>query len=207
MAGTDVKKSSSRTLLVSVIMSAPGPLVIGLGLLIGHSSTQMADFFRRSAELLAIICAYVIYRMTAGSDGACDEARKARLERGANRFVGAMMCLAGVIMAVLAVFQGHIDKGNVIPGLVIAGMGMVANCIFWRRYTALNRKEPNAIMAVQARLYRAKTFVDTCVTAALTVVLLMPGSQVGAVVDLVGSLVVSAYMVYCGITTLRGKDA
>ena len=209
MASTDVKKSSSRTLLVSVIMSAPGPLVIGLGLLIGHSSTQMADFFRRSAELLAIICAYVIYRMTSGSgaDGSCDEQRKARLERGANRFIGAMMCLAGLIMAALAIFQGHVDKGNVVPGLVIAGMGMVANCIFWRRYTALNRKEPNAIVATQARLYRAKTFVDTCVTVALPVVMLAPGSQLGVAGDLVGSLVVSVYMVYCGITTARGKSA
>ena len=204
MATTDVKKSSSRTLLTSVVLSAPGPLVIGLGLLIGHSSTQTADFFRRSAELLAIICAYVIYRMTADGD-TCDEARRARLERGANRFIGAMMCLAGLIMAALAILQGDVDKGNVVPGLVIAAMGMVANCVFWRRYTALNRREPNAIVAVQARLYRAKTLVDTCVAAALAVVMLAPGTPLGSAVDLVGSLVVSAYMVYCGITTFTGR--
>ena len=204
MAQPDVKKSSSRTLLTSVILSAPGPLVIGLGLLIGHSSTQTADFFRRSAELLAIICAYVIYRMTSKGE-TCDEARKAQLERGANRFIGAMMCLAGLIMAALAIFQGDIDKGNVVPGLVIAAMGMVANCIFWRRYTSLNRREPNSIVAVQARLYRAKTLVDTCVTVALAVVMLLPGSPIGAAVDLAGSLVVSAYMVYCGVTTFIGR--
>ena len=49
------QKSGKRTLLLSVLMSAPGPLIIGLGLTVGRSTTQLADFFRRSAELLAII--------------------------------------------------------------------------------------------------------------------------------------------------------
>ena len=153
---------------------------------------------------MAIICAYVIYRTTTNGD-TCDEARKAQLEHGANRFIGAMMCLAGLIMATIAIFQGNIDKGNVIPGLVIAAMGMVANCIFWRRYTSLNRREPNSIVAVQARLYRAKTLVDTCVTVVLTVVMLLPNSPIGVAMDLVGSLVVSAYMIYCGITTFTER--
>ena len=47
-------KSGSRTLLLPVLMSAPGPLVVGLGLLAGCSSTQIADFVRGSAELLAL---------------------------------------------------------------------------------------------------------------------------------------------------------
>ena len=199
---TDTETSSFRTLLTSVVLSTPGPLVIGLGLLIGHSSTQMADFFRRSAELLAIICAFVIYQLT-HTQGTCDEARKARLECAANRFVGAMMCVAGVIMMWLAIFQGQTDKGNVIPGLAIGVLGMVANCIFWRRYSTLNRKQPNAIIAVQARLYRAKTFVDTCVSLCLGMVLMFPASQLGVVCDLCGSLIVSAYMIYCGFDTFK----
>lgn len=63
------RKSGSRTLLLSVLMSAPGPLVVGLGLLAGRSSTQIADFVRRSAELLAIIMAFAVYRMTTREGG------------------------------------------------------------------------------------------------------------------------------------------
>ena len=66
-----VVKSGSKTLLWSVIMSAPGPLVVGLGLFIGQSSTQLADFIRRSAELLGIIMAYLVYLAT-NKDGKCD---------------------------------------------------------------------------------------------------------------------------------------
>ena len=65
-------RSESRTLLASVLLSAPGPIVIGLGLLVGRSSTQIADFLRRTAELAAIVCGYVIYRITATGDS-CDE--------------------------------------------------------------------------------------------------------------------------------------
>ena len=60
MSKDNTKKSGTKTLLWSVIMSAPGPLIIGLGLMVGRSSTQIADFVRRSSELLAIIMAYAI---------------------------------------------------------------------------------------------------------------------------------------------------
>ena len=185
-------------------MSAPGPLVVGLGLMAGRSSTQLADFVRRSSELLAIIMAYVTYRLTT-RDGQTDLVKKVRLERISNLFVGAMMCLGGSIMLVLAFAAENSDKGNVIPALVIALLGVVANTIFWRRYTRLNAESPNAILAVQARLYRAKSLVDGCVTAALLSVLCLPGTSFSHYLDLVGTAVVAVYLVYCGLRTVRER--
>lgn len=195
------KKSGTKTLLWSVIMSAPGPLIIGLGLLVGRSSTQIADFVRRSSELLAIIMAYIIYKITT-KDGVCDTAKKERLEKFSNLFVGAMMCLGGTLMLLLAFASENEDKGNVIPGLVIALLGVVANTIFWRRYTKLNKAEPNAILAVQARLYRAKSLVDGCVTIALLSVAFFPESGVSYYLDLIGSVIVALYLIWCGIQTI-----
>ena len=198
------KKSGSRTLLMSVLMSAPGPLIIGLGLLVGRSSTQIADFIRRSAELLAIIMAYVVYQITT-KDGVCDEVRKAKLERLSNIFVGAMMCVGGTFMVALAILSDNADKGNVIPGLVIALLGVIANSIFWVKYTKLNNAEPNAILAVQARLYRAKTLVDGCVTTALLSVVIAPASQISLWLDFIGSIIVAVYLIWCGIKTIRDE--
>ena len=195
------KKSGVKTLLWSVIMSAPGPLVVGLGLIAGRSSTQIADFVRRSAELLAIIMSFVVYTMTQ-KDGVCDEVRKRKMERRSNIFVGSMMCLAGAIMAVLAFAINNEDKGNVIPGLVIAVLGVIANSIFWVKYTRLNKAEPNAILAVQARLYRAKSLVDMSVTVALAAVLINPTSAVSYWLDLIGSLIVALYLIWCGARTI-----
>ena len=201
MSNINNKKSGSRTLLWSVIMSSPGPLVVGLGLLAGRSSTQIADFVRRSAELLAIIMSFIVYKLTT-KDGACDEAKKAKLERGSNTFVGVMMCIGGGFMVALALMSEAGDKGNVIPGLAIAVLGVIANTIFWRRYTRLNKAEPNAILAVQARLYRAKSLVDCCVTIALLSVAVAPASQISLWLDMIGSIIVALYLIWCGIKTV-----
>lgn len=195
------KKSGARTLLMSVIMSAPGPLVVGLGLLNGRSSTQIADFVRRSAELLAIIMSFVIFKLTV-KDGVCDERKKEAMERGSNIFVGAMMCIGGLLMILLTLMSDNKDKGNVIPGLAIALMGVIANSLFWIKYTKLNKSEPNAILMVQARLYRAKTLVDSCVTIALLSVLILPGSNISYKLDFIGSLIVALYLIWCGIRTV-----
>ena len=194
-------KSGARTLLWSVLMSAPGPLVVGLGLLAGKSSTQIADFVRRSSELLAIIMSFVVYKLTT-NDGSTDEHRKALLERRSNAFVGAMMCLGGAFMIALAFMSDNSDKGNVIPGLSIAVMGVIANTLFWRKYTLLNKKEPNAILTVQSRLYQAKSLVDSCVTIALLSVAIAPGSPVSTWLDFIGSIIVALYLVWCGVRTI-----
>ena len=195
------KKSGAKTLLWSIIMSSPGPLVVGLGLLAGRSSTQIADFVRRSAELLAIIMSFVVYKVVT-KQGVTDEIKKRKMERGSNVFVGSMMCLAGGVMAVLAFTMNNDDKGNVIPGLAIAVLGVIANSIFWIKYKRINRAEPNAIMAVQARLYRAKTLVDSSVTIALLSVLIAPQSPVSYWLDLIGSMIVAVYLIWCGIQTI-----
>lgn len=53
-------QSGERTLLASVLLSSPGPIVVGAGLLIGRSSTQLADFIRRTAELAAIVVSWAV---------------------------------------------------------------------------------------------------------------------------------------------------
>lgn len=196
------KKSSFRTLLLSVLFSASGPIVLGLGLMVGHSSTQIADFTRRTAELLALIVALIVYAVTNRRQDMTEERKKA-LERKGNLFTGAIMCVSGLSMLVLAVLSSDGDKGNVIPAMLIAFMGVVANSIFWRRYTVLARSQGNSILGVQARLYGAKTAVDVCVTAALAAVLAFPGTGVAYWVDKAGTALVSVYMLCCGIKTIR----
>lgn len=198
----DSKKSGSKTLLMSVIMSSPGPLVVGLGLMVGKSSTQLADFVRRSSELLAIIISYIIYTLTTKEDGV-DIKKKQKLERISNLCVGVAMIVGGGIMLALALTSQNTEKGNVIPGLSIALMGVIANTLFWRKYTKLNKETPNSILEVQARLYRAKAFVDSCVSIALLSVVLLPNSSISYYLDLLGTSIVSIYLVYSGYQTYK----
>ena len=195
------KKSGFRTLLLSVLFSASGPIVLGLGLLVGRSSTQIADFTRRTAELLALIVALIVYTVTNRRQDMAEE-QKRESERKGNLFTGVIMCVSGLSMLVLTFLSADEDKGNVIPAMVIAFLGVVANSIFWRRYTALARSQGNAILRVQARLYGAKTAVDVCVTSALAAVLAFPGTRASFWLDRAGSLLVSLYMIRCGIRTI-----
>ena len=198
-------KSGERTLLASVVMSSPGPIVVGAALFFGRSSTQLADFIRRTAELVAIIVSWVVFRIL-NKRGEPDPALKNKLEQTANFCVGMAMCLSGAGMLFISLFSSNSEKGNVIPGLVIAILGVTTNSWFWLRYSKLNREKPNAILAVQSKLYRAKSLVDTCVTLALIVVSVAPAAPVTQYVDLGGSMIVAAYLVINGIITIRGKN-
>ena len=197
-------KSGARTLLASLILSSPGPLVVGIGLFLGKSSTQLADFIRRTAELLAILVSFIIYRIT-HKDEAFDPARKLRLEKLANRSVGIAMCVSGLAMLLVALLFPSGEKGNVIPGLVIAILGVTTNTWFFFRYRKLDRAHPNAILAAQVGLYRAKSFVDTCVMISLIVVAIAPASPAAYYFDIIGSVIVSLYLVVTGIGILRGR--
>ncbi len=199
------QKSSERTLLASVIMSSPGPIVVGLGLLVGRSSTQLADFIRRTAELVAIIVSWVVYNVT-HKGAEADTERKLRLERIADFCVGSAMCLSGMAMLLVAFLSDGGEKGNVIPGLVIAILGVTTNSWFWLRYRKLDKANPNAILAVQSKLYRAKSLVDACVTIALTTVAVSPASVAAHYMDVVGSVAVAVYLVVNGAITIFGRN-
>jgi divalent metal cation (Fe/Co/Zn/Cd) transporter len=200
------KRSGQRTLLASMLLSAPGPLVIGAGLFLGRSTTQIADFIRRSAELVAIIVSWLVYRLLHNS-GEPSTVRKEKLERTAKLFVGAAMCLSGLVMIFIALSSSSGEKGNVIPGLVIAVLGVTTNSWFWLRYRKLNREQPDAILAVQSQLYFAKALVDGCVTIALSVIAAAPQAPISRYVDLVGSLIVALYLLVNGLLTIRGHNA
>jgi hypothetical protein len=61
------------------------------------------------------------------------------------------------------------------------------------------------ILAVQSRLYRAKSLVDACVTAALATVAIAPASTAAFYMDIAGSAVVAVYLIINGMTTLTEK--
>jgi divalent metal cation (Fe/Co/Zn/Cd) transporter len=198
-------KSGERTLLASVVLSSPGPIVVGLGLLLGRSSTQLADFLRRTAELVAIIVSWLTFRII-NNDGTKNEIQKSKLEGIANFCVGLTMCFSGAAMILIAVLSKSTEKGNVVPGLVIAILGVITNTWFWFRYHKLNKGEPSAILAVQSKLYRAKSLVDACVTTALVSIVVSPGSTISYYMDIAGSIVVAIYLLINGvITILKGK--
>ena len=175
---------------------------MGYGLTIGHSTTQIADFTRRTAELLAIIVSFAVFAIV-GQNDQIDDVKKKTIERKSNIFAGIVMCISGMSMLILAMLPGNNNKGNVLPAFVIALFGAITNSLFWKKYSSLYKSEKDMIIGVQARLYRAKSFVDICVTLSLLIVAVLPDSQISIIADMIGSGLVSIYMLLSGIKTIR----
>lgn len=198
--------AGERTLLASVLLSAPGPLVLGAALTVGRSATQLADFLRRTAELGAIIVSWIVYRAL-HREGTPHPLRKAQLERTASLCVGLAMCFSGLAMLFFALFAGRAAKGNVLPALIIAFLGVLTNAWFWLRYRKLSRQTAHTILVSQSRLYGAKTLVDACVTGVLSVVFVAPHSDAATYLDLIGSSAVAVYLIVSGVGVVRDGAA
>lgn len=198
-------KQGEGTLLTSVLLSAPGPLILLGALFYGRSSTQMADFIRRSLELLALLVSYLVFRFMGRKQ--LQEAEKEKLQKIADLFVGGSMCLSGPVILFLAFSAFGEEKGNVVPGLVIALLGVLANGIFAVRYSVLLKTEAHGIFSIQKKLYRAKFLVDLAISISLVLVLLLPGSEVTDWIDFFGSLLVSLYLLYSGISIFSKRKA
>ena len=192
--------SREKTLLIALLLSAPGPLVTGLAVLTSHSTTQLADFIRRTVELMALFISWWVFRQIHRNPD-LGEADQIKLERAAGLSVAGAMVCSGIVMLIVAVsrFSAYEPGGNVTFGLTIAVLGLLTNTFFWSRYTSLTREQYNSVIATQRDLYRAKAFVDFCVVAALAAVAIAPSHPATHYVDVLGSVIVSIYLLWSGL--------
>ncbi len=198
---------SERTLLSALLLSSPGPLVTGISAMISLSTTQIADFLRRSTELVAIFMSWWIYRKLHHTQ--LDSAEQFRLERMADMIVGSAMGCSGILMLILTAFRLSSDRltGNVTLGLTIAVLGLLVNTWFWFRYRFLAQGQSSAVIQAQQALYRAKACVDMCVVVALAAVALAPLHPATRWVDIVGSAIVACFLLWTGVKMIRQKRA
>ncbi len=192
-----------RTLLTSLILSAPGPLVTILAAITSGSATQIADCLRRSTELLAVLASFMIFRKQ--KQKSLSEAEKRNLTGLSELFIGVTMTLSGSAMIFVAILRliNPTPSGNSILGLVIAFLGLLTNGWFWLRYRVLARETGGGVLATQQTLYRAKALVDLCVTLALSAMALAPEHPATQYVDAVGSIMVAVYLLINGVSMLK----
>ncbi len=192
--------SRKKTLLTALLLSAPGPLVTGLAAISSHSTTQLADFIRRSVELVALFLSWWVF-CEIQRKATLSQAEQSRLERTAGLGVAGAMICSGVAMLVVALSRVSTFEpgGQVTFGLIIAVLGLITNGWFWWRYTALTREQYDSVIAAQQKLYRAKACVDLCVVAALTAVAVASTHPATRYVDISGSAIVATYLLWSGL--------
>lgn len=198
-------RKSERTLLVSWLLSSPGPIVSAIAVAMSSSATQIADAIRRAVELGALVTGWAVFRRRGREPSA--EARAA-LERRSELTVGVAMAVSGAVMLGIGLYRFFNSQpgGNVVIGLSVALLATVVNGTFWFRYSRLLRRAEDPVLAGQRTLYRAKTVVDLGVAVALTSVAVIPDHPVTHYVDTLGSVLVSVYVMYQAFSILRKQQ-
>lgn len=192
-----------RTLLIALLLSMWAPLATGYAVMMSHSTTQLADFVRRTVDLVALFTSWFIFR-TARKSPEMTEAQVRKREYVAGIFVAVALVFSSLTTIVLAITRaGTIPSGNVLLGLGIAVMGGVTNSFFWWKYCSLTRERHNVVINAQRQLYRAKTAVDICVIFALASVALFPTQGWVRYVDKLGSIAVGSYLLWSGVRMAR----
>lgn len=201
MKGMERKNISKgeKTMLTAIIFSAPGPIATGIPAILSKSATQIADFIRRSTELIAIIISWLVYKKIHKPDE--NPVDKERLTRISNLAVTIAMILSGITMFAVGIGRLFSYKvtGKVIIGLITAIMGSLFNSFFALRYKAIVLEHHNPIIERQYKLYKAKAYVDLVVLVALATVFIAPHSQIARYVDAIGCIVVAVYLIHNGI--------
>lgn len=189
-------RGRGRTLVWSLVLSAWGPPVTALAVVLSHSTTQLADFVRRTTELVAIAVAYLAHRRTAAAD--VPASARLRWEARTRRATRAALTVSGVAVATLAVARcGTFRPGGPLwIGLTVATLGLLVNAGFWRRYVRLEGIGPDPLVASQRILFRAKCLVDAGVVASLATAMLASDRPVARWADLAGSLAVAGYLLW-----------
>lgn len=191
-------------MLTALLLSMWAPITTCIAVFLSRSTTQLADFIRRSVELIALFVSWRVFRYLAQNKG-LDHDRKTRMEKTAGISVAIALCCSGIVMLFLALsrFSTFEPGGNVYPGLAVALLGLMVNMWFWRRYARLTLEEYNAIIDTQRLLYRAKVLVDFCVIIALAAVAFKPAHPVTRLIDVLGSVILAVYLLWCGARTTQ----
>lgn len=198
MKNNDISKGE-KTMLTAIILSAPGPLATGIPAILSRSATQIADFIRRTTELIAIIISWQVYKKIHQRDEDFDY--KEKLVRISKMAVTIAMVLTGITMFSIGIarFFTNDVSGKVALGLFTAIIATVFNTFFSLKYKALARDFNNPIIKGQYKLYKAKAYVDVVVVIALATVFIAPKSELARYVDAIGCIAVAIYLLYNGI--------
>ena len=206
-AAPDPDRRRERTLAWAFALSAWAPLATAVAVLLSRSTTQLADFLRRSVELVAMGIAWRAARRSRRRPDATP-ADMAAWARGAERAVAwALAASAVLVLTGAAVGWRRVPGGDVRLGLVVALLGRAVNAAFWARYAALYRARPDAIVDGQRRLYRAKVAVDAAVVVALASVLLAPAWPGTHWMDRAGAIAVAGYLAASAWGAWRAAEA
>lgn len=188
-------REKERTLRIAWMLSAWAPAALAVALFLGPSTVLIADFLRRTSELLVLFMSWRVFRRIAHSPSRPLEdfdASERRMSLGVALVLAISTCVI-LLAAGIRLYQGA-EVGWIVPGLVIACAGGGVNLWLWRRNRRLAKQEPSPLIDAQWRFYRSKTLADICVVVTLISGAMLRSTAFSPIVDALGATIIALFL-------------
>ena len=194
----DIKVEKERTLRAAWIVSSSAPLVTGYAFYQSGSVTVLADFFRRTLELMVLFSNWLIYKKILRSESGIKKLDTDKLENYAARGVMVVMALSFFVIFFNALGQLRDPQpiGQIWVAMTIGVLGLLVNGSFWWKNRSLAKREESSIFYAQWKLYRAKALMDGTLVIILTSGRILEGYHWARYIDPVGSIGISFFLLY-----------
>ncbi len=194
----NIQTEKERTLRAAWIVSSTAPLATGFAFYQSGSVTVLADFFRRTLELMVLFSNWLIYKKILRGEQGGRRVDPQKLEDYAARGVMAVMALSFGVIFFNAASQLRDPQplGQIWAGMTIGLLGLLVNGMFWRKNRSLAKREASSIFYAQWKLYRAKALMDLTLVIILASSKIFEGHPWALYFDPLGSMAMALFLLY-----------
>lgn len=200
------EKENTGTMKKALVIGVLSSVTTGISAVVGGTMTLYADFCRRFLEFLATLVSFFTYRWIGKRPKLSSEIQK-KIQKRACVVTGAAMVCSSILLAFVSITGFSVEpyNGNVIPGFIIAILGVILNGYFFVSYKRSLAKQFDPIIHSQYMMYRAKTGVDSCVVLTLGCILFIPKWEFLPWLDLGCTLIVACCLLVEGVRNIIHK--
>ncbi len=202
----NTSKENTGTMKKALVIGVLSSVTTGISALMGGTMTLYADFCRRFLEFLATLVSFFTYCWV-GKNSQISKEIHIKVQRRACITTGLAMSCSSILLIFVSIagFSTEPYEGNVIPGFIIAVLGVILNFYFYVSYRRALAKQSDPIIHSQCMMYRAKTGVDSCVVLTLGCILFVPNWTLLPWIDLGCTLIVACCLFIEGIKNIVHK--
>ena len=193
-----------KTLILSVVFSSFGPIVTFIAMMMNSSSTQIADFIRRTVELSVLVLALYLYLRIHKKEISNHTVTMFKVSM--YRLLAIVLLISSLVLVylfILALINPSMPEGSVWLGLSIAILGLLFNGYFMIRYKKFNHQKESFVMDSQSKMYQAKTLLDLNVVIALSAIVIFKESNLSYWIDTLGTLIIAIYLLLRAYSIFR----
>lgn len=195
---TGIAQEKERSVRTGWLLGLIGLFPAVVSVVIGHSTTILADFFKTACETFANFLAWLSLRRVAKGKTGVYQYGYGKLEN-----LSSLAIAGAMVIAFTVVLYGAIDRlrhpapvGQVWLALLTTAIAFVLNIWLWVKNHRLARKDPSPIMESQWRLFRTKAINNLSVISILGLSALLRRYPWSFYIDPLGSLIVAGFLLF-----------